>query len=362
MYNAYVHVYIQYIEVLREVKQQLSAWWNIKGIMLKGIFVLGEDAFSGVYGQVQDEIRRLVEIEMPPQTAGTVKQTLEVLRGIDLLFTGWGGPRMDEAFLQAAPALQAVFYGGGTVYPVVTPEFWERNIPITSAACANAVPVAEYTLSQILFCLKGGWQTALSIKREGKYVPRQYFPGNYQSTVGLISLGLIGQRVCALLQNFDLHVLAYDPFVDPELARNLNVELCSLDEIFRRADVVSVHTPWLPETEGLITGQHFTLMKPNAAFINTARGAVVRESEMITVLEQRPDLTAVLDVTYPEPPVAGSPLYTLPNVVLTPHIAGALGPETRRLGETMLDELRRYIHGEPLRWQVSPTQARTRSS
>jgi phosphoglycerate dehydrogenase-like enzyme len=135
-----------------------------------------------------------------------------------------------------------------------------------------------------------------------------------------------------------------------------------LEDIFRRADVVSLHTPWLPETEGMITGQHFTLMKPNAAFINTARGAVVRESEMIAVLEQRPDLLAVLDVTYPEPPVPGSPLYTLPNVVLTPHIAGALGPETRRLGEMMLDELQRYLRGEPLRWQVSPKQARTRSS
>jgi phosphoglycerate dehydrogenase-like enzyme len=330
--------------------------------MLKGIFVLRSDAFSGVYGQVQAEIRQLVQIDLPPQTPVTIKQTPEVLRDIDLLFTGWGGPHLDEAFLQAAPNLQAVFYGGGTVYPIVTPEFWERSIPITSAASANAVPVAEYTLSQILFCLKGGWHNALSIKRAGKYPTRQHFSGNYGSTVGLISLGLIGQRVCELLQNFDLNVIAYDPFVDPELARKFNVELCALDEIFRRADVVSLHTPWLPETEGMITGEHFASMKSNAAFINTARGAVVRESEMIAILEQRPDLIAVLDVTYPEPPVAGSPLYTLPNVVLTPHIAGALGPETRRLGETMLEELRRYLRGEALRWRVSPTQARTRSS
>ncbi len=330
--------------------------------MLKGIFVLSAEAFSGIYGQVQDEIRRLVEIELPSQTALTIRQTPEVLQDVDLLFTGWGGPRLDAAFLQAAPYLQAVFYGGGTVYPIVTPEFWERSIPITSAAGVNAVPVAEYTLSQILFCLKGGWHTALRIKRERQYPPRQHFPGNYESTVGLISLGLIGQRVCELLRNFDLRVLAYDPFVDPELARSLNVELCPLEEIFRRADVVSVHTPWLPETEGLITGEHFASMKPNAAFINTARGAVVRENEMIDVLQQRPDLMAVLDVTYPEPPLAGSPLFTLPNVVLTPHIAGSLGPETRRLGETMLEELRRYVQGETFRWRVSPVQARARSS
>ncbi len=330
--------------------------------MLKGIFVLSAEAFSGVYGHVEDEIRRLVIIDSLPQTPEAIEQRPALLQDIDLLFTGWGGPRLDDAFLQAAPNLKAVFYGGGAVYPIVTPEFWGKNIPITSGAAANAVPVAEYTLSQILFGLKGGWHTALRIKRERQYPPRQHFPGNYGSAVGLISLGLIGQRVCALLQNFDIHVLAYDPYIDPELARNLNVELCALDEIFSRADVVSLHTPWLPETEGLITGQHFALMKPNATFINTARGAVVKENEMIAVLEQRPDLMAVLDVTFPEPPVATSPLYTLPNVILTPHIAGALGPERSRLGEMILEELQRFIRGEPLRWPVSPTQARTRPS
>jgi phosphoglycerate dehydrogenase-like enzyme len=330
--------------------------------MLKGIFILRAEAFSDIYGRVQDEIRRLVQVDLPPQTPNVGEQTPEVLQDIDLLFTGWGGPCLSAAFLRAMPNLKAVFYGGGTVYPVITPEFWDQNIPITSAAGANAVPVAEYTLSQILFCLKGGWQSALAIKSEQKYPPRQQYPGNYGSTVGLVSLGLIGQRVCALLKNFDLKVLAYDPFVDPGLARSLNVELCPLDDIFRRADVVSLHTPWLPETEGMITGEHFAAMKPKAAFINTARGAVVRANEMIAVLEQRPDLTAVLDVTYPEPPEAGSPLYTLPNVVLTPHIAGSLGLETQRLGETMLEELQRYLKGEAFRWRVSPEQARTRSS
>src|SRR5262249_2829346 len=151
---------------------------------------------------------------------------------VNLLFTGWGGPRLDETFLQSTPNLEVVFYGGGTVYPVVTPEFWQKNIPIPSAAAANAVPVAEYTLSQILFCLKGGWHSALAIKRQEKYMPRPAFPGNYGSTVGLISLGLIGQRVCTLLQSFDLSIVAYDPFIKPEVAHSLNVELCPLAEVF----------------------------------------------------------------------------------------------------------------------------------
>src|SRR5205823_690272 len=120
---------------------------------------------------------------------------------------------------------------------------------------------------------------------------------------------------------------------------------------------VSLHTPHLPETEGMITGRHLDSMKRGATFINTARGQVVREGEMIEVLSRRPDLQAVLDVTAPEPPAADSPLYTLENVVLTPHIAGSLGEECRRMGRYMVDELRRYLAGEPLKWQVTPQTA-----
>jgi phosphoglycerate dehydrogenase-like enzyme len=98
-------------------------------------------------------------------------------------------------------------------------------------------------------------------------------------------------------------------------------------------------------------------MKPGASFINTARGAIVREGEMIEVLRARPDLFAVLDVTYPEPPAPDSPLYTLPNVILTPHIAGSMDGECRRMGRYMVEELRRYVKGEPLRWGISRERA-----
>ena len=106
----------------------------------------------------------------------------------------------------------------------------------------------------------------------------------------------------------------------------------------------------------MITGEHIASMKPYAGFINTARGAVVRENELVEVLGRRPDLVAVLDVTEPEPPVADSKLYTLPNVIITPHIAGAIGNECRRMGRYMVDELRRYLNGEPLKWEITRNQ------
>jgi len=326
--------------------------------MLKGIYILDPGAFRDIYGDAErEDIGRLVDIYAPQQTRETIAKSPLILRDAEIIFSGWGAPLMDENFLAAVPRLKAVFYGAGSLKGVVTDAFWKRGALITSAYAANAVPVAEYTLSQILFCLKCGWQFVQAIKRDGKYTRGITAHGAYGSIVGIISLGATGRRVCQMLKMFDLKVLAYDPHVSPQVAAELNVALCSLEEIFRRADVVSLHTPWLPETEGMIAGIHFASMKSNAAFINTARGAVVREDEMVKALQQRPDIQAVLDVTYPEPPPAGSPLYTLPNVILTPHIAGSMGNECRRMGRYMADELRRYLNGEPLHWTISRQQA-----
>ncbi|HLV36706.1 MAG TPA: hydroxyacid dehydrogenase [Spirillospora sp.] len=325
--------------------------------MLKGLFILGADNYERIYGPAErEDIHQLVEIYAPPQTAADVAANPAILQDADLIFSGWGGPCMDADFLAAAPRLKAVFYGAGSVRGIVTDAFWESGIVITSAAAANAIPVAEFTLSQIIFCLKHGWYHALEMKRKGQKVKRRAVPGAYGSTVGLISLGMIGRRVAELLKLLDVKVIAYDPFVPAQTAAELGVEMVGLDDVFERADVVSLHTPWLKETEGMITGAHFARMKPNAAFINTARGAVVREDEMIAVLSQRPDICAVLDVTHPEPPIPRSPLYTLPNVVLTPHIAGSVGPECWRMGRYMVDELRRYLDGEPLRYAITKAQ------
>lgn len=326
--------------------------------MYKGLFLLNLDAYNQIYGPIQRAaIAQLVDLYAPPQTAQSVAADPTILHDAELILSGWGMPRMDEAFLAHTPNLKAVFYGAGSIKACTTDAFWARNIPITSSYAANAVPVAEFTLAQILLCLKQTWQYAFALKRDQAYGAKFPLAGAYGSTVGIISLGMIGRMVCRHLQHFDVKVIAYDPFVNAVDAAALGVALCSLDEIFQQADVVSLHTPWLPETVGMITGAHLASMKAGATFITTARGAVVREAEMIAVLQARPDLLAVLDVTYPEPPAAGSPLYTLPNVVLTPHIAGSLGNECQRMGQLVVDDLQRFLAGEPLQWAISREQA-----
>jgi phosphoglycerate dehydrogenase-like enzyme len=180
-----------------------------------------------------------------------------------------------------------------------------------------------------------------------------YGPGAYGSVIGIVSLGRIGSLLCEKLRILDVKVIAYDPFLSPERARRLGVEMVSLEELFSRSDVVTLHTPWLPETDGLIRGRHFASMKRNATFINTARGGIVREKEMIDVLIERPDLFALLDCVVEEPPPSHSMLYRLPNIILTPHIAGSQHDECRRLGRFMVEETERFLSGEDLRWQVT---------
>jgi phosphoglycerate dehydrogenase-like enzyme len=325
---------------------------------LKAIYLLNESAFDQIYGpDERRDIEELVDLVAPPQSARTIAEHPELLANVEVILSGWGMVPMDGSFLTAAPNLKAVFYGAGSLKRIVTDAFWAQGIPITSAYAANAVPVIEYTLAQILLSLKRTWYYVFAIREQKQYVPRTPVPGAYGSTVGLISLGMIGSGVARKLQQFDLRVIAYDPFMTPDRAAELGVELCPLDDLFRRADVVSLHAPWLDETVGMIHGEHFASMKQDATFINTARGAIVREDEMIAVLQDRPDLWAVLDVTYPEPPVPGSPLYTLSNVVITPHIAGSLDNECRRMGRLTVDELRRFLNGEALYWSIGREQA-----
>lgn len=322
--------------------------------MLKALYLLGPEAYEMIYGpDERRDITALVDVYAPLVTPGSLERDMGVLKDAEVVVSGWGMVRMTEAFLRAAPQLKAVFYGSGSIRSFVAEASWNRGVIVCSAWAANAIPVAEYALSQILLGLKRYWYYARESKRLRTYARVGGVVGAYGGVVGIVSLGKIAQLVCEHLRRFDVKVIAYDPFVGEKEARQLGVELCGLDEVFERGDVVSLHTPDLPETRGLITGKHLRSMKEYATFINTARGAVVREGEMIEALAERADLTAVLDVTCHEPTEPDSPLWDMANVIMTPHIAGSQGMECRRMGRYMVEEIARYVKGEPLKWRVT---------
>jgi phosphoglycerate dehydrogenase-like enzyme len=321
----------------------------------KSIYILNTRAFDLIYGpEERNDIEKYVDIIAPAQTCESILEIPGALAEVELILTGWGGPLLDEAFLDSVPRLKAVFHGAGSVAPIVTQAVWDGNITVTTAYAANAVPVAEYTLGVILFSLKHGWRLSRTIRENASFrAENEIVPGCYQRTVGLVSMGMVARTLLKHLQLCDIRVVAYDPFVSGAEADMLGVELVSLESLFKQSDVVSLHTPYFAETAGLITGKHIAAMKPGATFINTARGAIVREDEMLDVLEVRPDLQAVLDVCVQEPPQAESRLFSLPNIVLTPHLAGSVGTECRRMGRFMVEELERYVSGQPLQGLVT---------
>jgi len=229
-------------------------------------------------------------------------------------------------------------------------------VRVFSAWAANAVPVAEYTLAQILLANKNfyaceRYTSTGDFEMSGK--AKEKIVGNYGCKVGIIGAGMIGRMVIEHLNRHDLEVLVFDPFLPDDKAEELGVKKVTLEQLFSESQTVSNHLANNPQTVGMLNYALFNLMLPGGVFINTGRGAQVVEHDLCRVLTARPDITAVLDVTWPEPPEAGHLFYSLSNVVLTPHIAGSMGQEVERMSQYMLEEFERYISEKPVRYEVT---------
>lgn len=288
-------------------------------------------------------------------TVDNLDSELPKLSQTEVIFSTWGIPRLNEQQIAAMPKLKAVFYAAGSVRAFAEP-FLEREIMICSAVEANAIPVAEFCLGQILLSLKGYFINN-RVAKSGQWSDaiKVVGPGVYGETVALLGVGSISRHLLKLLKNFNIRVIAVSNYLQsrPEEASLLGIErLVTMDEAFRSALVVSNHLPDKPDNRGIITKQHFAAMRPGATFINTGRGAQVDESGMVEVLRERDDLSALLDVTFPEPPSPDSPLYSLDNIQLSTHIAGSMNDEVHRMADYMLDEFRRWRDGKALHYQV----------
>jgi phosphoglycerate dehydrogenase-like enzyme len=281
----------------------------------------------------------------------------QLMAEAEVLVTGWGCPMLTPELLRAAPNLRLIAHAAGTVKFTVDPSAYASGIRVSHAAEANAVPVAEFTLAAILFANKRVFELRDLYRadptRRSSYKLMDQPIGNFRRTVGLVGASRIGRRVAALLANFDFTVLLYDPFVQPGDPVTAGADLVELDVLMARSDVVSIHAPSLPTNRGMIGSRQFKLMQDGAAFINTARGALVDEAALLSEL-QTGRIHAVIDVTDPEIPAPTSPFFSLPNVFLTPHVAGAVGTERARLGWMAVEEVERYVRGEPMLYEIAP--------
>ena len=330
--------------------------------MLKAAIFSGQpDRVERVYGQGnREKIASLTDLYPETITPGNLPVHLDRLRDLDVIFSTWGMFVPTEEQFAAMPNLKAVFYGAGSVQAFARP-FLRRGIRVFSAWQANGVPVMEFTVSQILLATKGYYASVRAGRSADSFRQFSHEPyrGNYGATVAVLGAGVIGKGVLRMLGSYRLNLLLVDPFVSAETAAELGARKVTMEEAFAQADVVTNHIANLPATVGMLKGEYFASMKPYATFINTGRGATVRENEMIDVMAGRPDLTCLLDVTWPEPPVEGSPLYTLPNVYLSKHIAGSIGDEVVRMAEYMIAEFCRFEKGEPALYEVSEKMLET---
>lgn len=300
--------------------------------------------------------RQFAGSELPLITDFAGPTAQQVLSGVEVLITSWGCPTIDETVLAAAPALKAVVHAAGSVRAIAGDAVWQRDIPVCSMADLNALPVAEYVIAMILLENKrvlpliDEFRRTRAVPGESWYEPDV---GNYRRRVGLISASRVGRRVAELLQPYDLEVLITDPYATADQIAALGARKVELTELLASCPVVSLHTPLLPETVGMIGKEELAALQDGAVLINTARGRIVDHDALIAELESG-RIRAVLDVTDPEPPPPDSRLWELPNVVLSPHLAGSKGNELCRMADAALAEADRVITGETLRFRVPP--------
>ena len=302
----------------------------------KAVFVCAKkETVDYVYSEAQR--KQIAEVtDLMPEIVNAGNFDSVDLKDVEVIFSTWGMMCFTDEQLDRMPNLKAVFYGAGATDYFARP-LLARGIKVISAWKANAIPVAEFVLAQIILSMKNYFSNNWTNKFAG--------PGCYGETVALIGAGAISSKLQEMLKVLNLNVL-----VIPSRPERRTV---SLEEAFRTAYVVSNHLPNREDNQKVLTRELFASMRQGATFINTGRGAQVDEAGLIEVLKARPDLTALLDVTFPEPPEAGSELYTLPNVRLTTHIAGSLNDEVHRMADYVIGDYLHFAAGEPLEHEVT---------
>lgn len=276
------------------------------------------------------------------------------LDGIEGLLTGWGITRLDESVLAGANALRIIGHSAGSVKGFITPAVFDRDIIVTHAASRIADSVAEFALTMALVGLKrpdlfGAQMRAGYLWEQNSDVPLHEIASK---CVGILGCGYVGQRAVTLFKAVGADVRVYDPYLPTERADALGVIKMDLDSLLKTCQIISVHLPSTAETSRLLCSEKLALIQDKAIFINTARSWVLDE-EALTAELASGRFWAALDVFEQEPLPHDSPLRQMPNVLLTPHIAGRTEESYKNLLGTVIQEFARFAAGQPLHYQVT---------
>lgn len=281
---------------------------------------------------------------------------------VEYVFSTWGMTTLTEQEIETLlPSLKCVFYAAGSVQYFARP-YLNCGVKVFSSWVANAIPVAEYTVAQIVLANKGFYKfSKFSCKEDYEEMRQEIdnYLGNYNAKIGIIGAGTIGKYAIKLLKNYDFKIFVFDPFLPDSIAEELGVTKVSLEELFSECNIISNHLANNEQTQNMINYKHFSSMPPFSTFINTGRGAQLVEADLVKALKERPDLCAVLDVTDPEPSENDHEFYSLDNCILTPHIAGSTGKEVERMAEYAIESYLDYKNGISTKYEVTLEMLKT---
>lgn len=289
------------------------------------------------------------------ETTGRLTETeLAVLgRGCRAVITGWNTARLTADLLEALPNLRLIAHTGISVRPYVDASLFRAGVRVTNAGDAMTVPVAEFTLMQILRALRSGMRENAALKDAGWGICDNPAGSDLAgATVGVIGAGRIGRRVIRLLRAFDAIVRVHDPLLSEADAAAMDAARSSLDDLLRASRIVTLHAPAIAATRGMVGTRELALMPDGAWLVNTSRPSLVDGEALMRELRSG-RLSAALDVFDREPLPADDPLRSLPNVLLSPHAAFMTVECLHRLGDAAVDEVLRFARDEPLRNEVT---------
>ncbi len=270
----------------------------------------------------------------------------------EVLIACWKTPPLPA---KLPPNLRYVCYLAGSVKRLVTREHIAQGLVVTNWGGSISRIVAEWALFHILSCLRRATHWTLAMHREGAWKDGGTETASlFGRRVGLHGFGLVARELVRLLQPFGCVISASAPDVDAEVERQYGIRRASsLESLFAENDIIIELAPLIPETTGCVTEKHLRLIRPGGVFVNVGRGAVVDEAALLRVAREGKILIG-LDVFTTEPLPVDSAFRGLPNVTLTPHLAGPTTDRRRDAGEFALGNLRAYAEARPLQAVITP--------
>ena len=303
----------------------------------------------------QKTIDRLSKIgEVVINEGGTsAEEVKKVLAGATFCVTSWGNQPLDADVLSVCPELKLLVHAAGSVKPVVSDDLWEKGVRVSSSAPMLSMGVSETALGFTIAASKNFFNLNANLHAGGWAEGKEDIRELYELTVGVISGGWAGRHYIELLRPFNVDILLYDPFITEERAQAMGCRKASFEEVLKQSDIVSIHAPSIPETFHMFNAETLSLMKKDAVLINTARGSIIDEAALYAHMKAGNLKYACLDVFDPEPPAVDNPLRTLPNVIMTPHLAGLANNGLKKIGQHVCEELERFLAGTPMLAEVT---------